>query len=327
MVFHIKNMENVSKRKTTRLSSANYSATGSVFLTICTKNRRCLLSTIVGTGVPDGPFAPQEPHEEFTRESVGTGVPDGPFAPQAPHEEFTRESVGTGVPDGPRSHAGTGVPDGPIAPQEPHEEFTRESVGTGVPDGPRSHIGTGVPDGPFAPLVELLPHGKIAEKYIKQLNNFYQNISVDAYVIMPNHIHLMLSVKNPRDMVGGPSGTENGPSGTPVPTEGSLCGPSGTQNGPSGTPVPTEGSLCGPSGTPVPTGGILTGDTKQNSIVSKFISTFKRFCNKEYRENIWQYRSYDHIIRSREDYEKHLTYMFENPLRWQYDELFINNEE
>ena len=42
-------------RKTTRLSGADYSSTGVFFLTICTKERQCSLSRIVGTGVLDGP--------------------------------------------------------------------------------------------------------------------------------------------------------------------------------------------------------------------------------------------------------------------------------
>ena len=41
---------------------------------------------------------------------------------------------------------------------------------------------------------ELLPHGMVADKYIKQMNEFYENITVDQYVIMPNHIHLILFV-------------------------------------------------------------------------------------------------------------------------------------
>lgn len=40
----------------------------------------------------------------------------------------------------------------------------------------------------------------------------------------------------------------------------------------------------------------------QNSIVAKFIGTFKRFTNKEYGFNIWQDRYYDHIIRCEQDF-------------------------
>ncbi len=193
-------MNEFKNRKTTRLKGANYNRNGVVFLTICTKDRRCILSRIVGTGVPDGPC----------------------------------------------------------------KRPTDTPVGTGVPDGPQ---------------IELTQYGQIADKFINQLNDFYDDLSVESYVIMPNHIHIMLWVK----------GTKTGPSRTPVET------------GPSRTPVPT---------------------TAQNTITARFLSTFKRFCNKEYGINIWQYRSNDHIIRNRQDYEQHLRYIYENPLRWYYDELY-----
>ena len=51
-------------------------------------------------------------------------------------------------------------------------------------------------DVPVVPRIELLPYGQIADKYIKQLNEFYDNITVDQYVIMPNHIHIMLLVRD-----------------------------------------------------------------------------------------------------------------------------------
>ena len=115
--------------------------------------------------------------------------------------------------------------------------------------------------------VELLPHGKIAEKYINQLNDFYDNVKVEGYVIMPNHIHIMLFV------------SENGTPRTSSPT-------------------------------------------KQTSAASQFVSTFKRFCNKDYGKNIWQRGFYDHIIRNHEDYEEHVKYIYENPTRRYYDELY-----
>ncbi len=174
-----------------RLANANYNEAKEIFLTICTKERRCILSQVVGTGVLDGP------------------------------------------------------------------------------------------------RIQLTKYGEIANKYIKQLNDFYDHISIERYVIMPNHIHLLVRVKERKD----------GPSGAPAPADEIVWG-------------------CGPSGTPVP--------TIQNSTVSKFVSTFKRFCNKECGENIWQYRSYDHIIRDREDHEEHVKYIHENPIRWYHDELYAD---
>jgi REP element-mobilizing transposase RayT len=129
-------------------------------------------------------------------------------------------------------------------------------------------VGTGILD---SPKVELLPYGKIAAKYINQLNDFYEHLAVDSYVIMPNHIHILLRV------------------------------------------------LEGPSGPLVP--------TVQNSVVSRFVSTFKRFCNKEYGRNIWQARSYVHVIRDQADYDKHLQYIYENPFGWEKDELFTGESQ
>ena len=173
MYWGDKMQNGLPNRKITRLKDFEYNEDGAYFITICTKNRCCILSQIVGTSVADGP------------------------------------------------------------------------------------------------QIKLTEYGEIANKYIKQLNDFYDYLSVESYVIMPNHIHILLLLNK----------NEHGPSRTPVPTV-------------------------------------------QNSIVSKFISTFKRFCNKEIGENIWQYRSFDHVVRNSEDYNEIQKYIYNNPLRWQYDKLY-----
>ena len=209
-------MDELKNRKTTRLKGADYNQNQAVFLTICTKERKCILSRIVGTGVLDGP-------------SVTGGLAAA------------------------RSRSG----------ENDYQSFSNTLAPLRYLDGPSV---TGFLDGP---QIELTKYGQIADKYINQLDEFYDDLSVESYVIMPNHIHIMLWVK-------------------------------GAGNGPSGTPVPTV----------------------QNSVPSRFVSTFKRFCNKEYGVNIWQYRSNDHIIRNRQDYDEHLRYIYENPIRWYYDELY-----
>lgn len=128
-------------------------------------------------------------------------------------------------------------------------------------------VGVDVPDDPYDyQQIKLTDYGTIADKYVKQLNDFYNHLSIEWYVIMPNHIHILLNV------------------------------------------------LDGTSRTSSP--------TKQHSTVSQFVSTFKRFCNKEYGGNIWQRGYNDHIIRDREDYEKHVRYIVENPMNWYFDELY-----
>ena len=49
-------MEDLKKRKTTRLKGADYNSEGLYFITVCTKNRRCILSQIVGTVGDAGPY-------------------------------------------------------------------------------------------------------------------------------------------------------------------------------------------------------------------------------------------------------------------------------
>ncbi len=66
------------------------------------------------------------------------------------------------------------------------------TVGTGVPDGPQTNNQTHI-------AVCLSEYGLCAEKYLKQLNDFYENIFIDKYVIMPNHIHLLLRISKPTD--------------------------------------------------------------------------------------------------------------------------------
>ena len=61
------------------------------------------------------------------------------------------------------------------------------TVGTGVPDGPQTHNKTNI-------TVQLSDYGKCIETHLKELDKFYDNISIDKYVIMPNHIHLLLQV-------------------------------------------------------------------------------------------------------------------------------------
>ena len=110
-------------------------------------------------------------------------------------------------------------------------------------------VGTGVLD---CPQNILTSYGEIAKKHIVNMSDFYENIKIDKFVIMPNHIHLLIQILE--------TDKSNGPSGTPAPT---------------------------------------------NSLIAQFISTFKRFCNKEYGTNIWQSRSNDHIIRGEKIIKKY----------------------
>ena len=60
-------------------------------------------------------------------------------------------------------------------------------------------VGAGHPAGPY---VELSHIGKIVDKNIQAIPNVYPNIFVDAYAVMPNHIHLVLRIDKPYGRAG-----------------------------------------------------------------------------------------------------------------------------
>ena len=38
--------------------------------------------------------------------------------------------------------------------------------------------------------------GEIAEKHIQNIHQYYENVFVDKYIVMPNHIHMILVLNN-----------------------------------------------------------------------------------------------------------------------------------
>ena len=164
----------------------------------------------------------------------------------------------------------------------------------------RKRLLSSITEDPFASgayTTKLYPYGEIARKHLRQLGEFYDNVKIDQYVIMPNHLHILLFV-----WVDGASRTSPP---TSRESETLLTSPlaetSSHVNGASRTSPPTH---------------------RPHNRISRFVSTFKRLCNKEYGRDVWQRSFYDHVIRDREDYEKHVKYIWENPDRWHYDELY-----
>ena len=111
--------------------------------------------------------------------------------------------------------------------------------------------------------ITLSRYGKIVEEALMQIPQVYPAVFVESYTVMPNHIHLLLSV-----------GLDEG--GRPVV-------------------APT---------------------------ISRIVQQLKGIVVKRIGRPIWQKSFYDHIIRDQRDYEEHLRYIEENPLKWELDELY-----
>ena len=52
----------------------------------------------------------------------------------------------------------------------------------------------------------------------------------------------------------------------------------------------------------------------------------KRYVSKKVGAAIWQRSFYDHVIRDNNDYEKIAKYIYENPVKWQYDCFYTEKQ-
>ncbi|MDE6658994.1 MAG: transposase [Eubacterium sp.] len=83
-------------------------------------------------------------------------------------------------------------------------------VGFGVLDEPKSDNALVVPK------IHFSKYGRIINKQIIEMDNFYDNINIYKFVVMPNHMHLLIEIKN------------NGASKTPHPTNSTVSSFIGT---------------------------------------------------------------------------------------------------
>ena len=152
-------------------------------------------------------------------------------------------------------------------------------------------------DGSDTVNVELTEVGKTAEKYILSSERI-DGVKIDDYVIMPNHIHIIVALEC--------SGSKNcGTSRAPSPTA-SLCNNADEFSG-------------GTSGAPSPT----ASHTPANAKLPRVIAAFKRLCNKETGYNVFQRSYMEHIIRDFDDYVVRKNYIKNNPIRWIEDKYYI----
>ena len=150
----------------------------------------------------------------------------------------------------------------------------------------------------------LNPAEKMIRKWLCELENKFKNISLDEYVIMPNHIHLIIFIMN---VVGA-----------------DLCiNPENT----------TKQDLSHIQGRHI--GQPLRRLQQQNNIpqiaqwlktmtTNEYIRNVKQNNWEPFDKKIWQRNYYDRVIRNEKELDKIRKYIFENSQKW---ELNKNNSE
>lgn len=127
--------------------------------------------------------------------------------------------------------------------------------------------------------------GKIAKQNTLEIPKHFPYTEVDALVVMPNHIHLILVLNNMQRNVE------------------TLHATSTTKNEFMAGISPKSGSL--------------------STIIRSYKSAVSREARKINPDFNWQSRFHDHIIRTEKSYQKIKLYIEENPQKWNLD-MFYN---
>ncbi|MBQ3689409.1 MAG: hypothetical protein II937_06020 [Bacteroidales bacterium] len=140
-------------------------------------------------------------------------------------------------------------------------------------------------------------------KCIAKISELNHDAVVKEYVIMPNHIHLILDV------------VRVGMGQCPIPTVASDYD----------CPIPTVMADQLPQSIEINTE--MQRRSLSKGRVSVIIGSFKSAVTKFARQKgiyfAWQTRFHDHIIRNQEEYYRIATYIRENPNKWDEDCFFL----
>lgn len=134
--------------------------------------------------------------------------------------------------------------------------------------------------------------GSVISSLWEKIPEYYPNVVLDYYVVMPNHFHGILMISN---VVAGSSRHDFVESTVKEIYTEKLYDLSDSKKG-QGDPAPTIGSIIG---------------------YFKFQTTksINRIRNSEY-EKYWQRNYYDRIIRNEKELDRIREYIVNNPLRW-----------
>ena len=140
--------------------------------------------------------------------------------------------------------------------------------------------------------VKLSEIGILADKFWSEIPDHFHFVKLDAYVIMPNHVHGIIIIDKSHDVE---------PLHATAPLPGNFNNDGKNKNEKMANISPKQGSLA-------------TIIRSYKSIVTKNA----KYINSDF---YWQSRYHDHIIRDQKSLENIRTYIKENPKKWGKDEL------
>ncbi|MFM2291400.1 MAG: hypothetical protein RIS29_1213 [Bacteroidota bacterium] len=177
--------------------------------------------------------------------------------------------------------------------------------------------------------------GQIAQRCWEEIPQHFANVLLDAYIIMPNHIHGILQLTAPcTDAIYRVS--KSGAINCASTNDAINCASTNDAINRADT---LDAINCASTAEPtdaepnhIPTGGI-TGhhNPMLHNNVSRIIRWYKGRvayeCRKIYPTFAWHTRFYDIIIRDEPSYQNMANYIHDNPARWDRDKFHPQNKE
>lgn len=162
--------------------------------------------------------------------------------------------------------------------------------------------------------VQLSPVGEIVhEQWLKIPTNF-SNILLDAFVIMPNHIHGILVITDGEVRSGkGKAFEKRGTQKVHSTSSYSIHSNKSANMDSNALPIRDE---SGENALPLQAG---SEPGSIPAIIQNFKSITSRRINKLLKTSgstIWHRNYYEHIIRDEEDYARTIIYIQQNPQKW-----------
>jgi REP element-mobilizing transposase RayT len=136
--------------------------------------------------------------------------------------------------------------------------------------------------------------GRMIEKWCTELSHKFQNIILDAYIIMPNHFHTIIV------NVGSPAAV-----GADLRVCPDILGE-------------CEHTLGEHTGSPLH----AIVQWFKTMTTNEYIRGVKTLGWQPFNKRVWQRNYYEHIIRDHNDYARIAGYIADNPANWANDDLY-----
>ena len=161
------------------------------------------------------------------------------------------------------------------------------------------------------PIMQLSEIGQLAGKFWWSIPEHFPFVKLDAFLVMPNHIHGILMIDKPddghdMDGIGDMGGIDVETGQCPVSTN-AANNAANAANEPK-----TPGELRFRN----------QGKDTLSSIVGSFKSVVTKYAHRIHAEFEWQERFHDHIIRDVDEYCRIANYIENNVANWHDDKFY-----